>query len=229
MPIAEARAKYSGLPEMSENNPMRPGLERERDYGAAWRDCPSAFWLAPDATDHLPDVDVLKPQYAPEPDSVGKGDHRNDAHVAQNATGKGKGIATATLVAGPVFFAALVAIATPMPQVTSTIVASLLLAPLTIGVGGVLAILPVALGTFAMAWLGRHVAPARWHAAWWLAGALFGMTIAAPFGAFEGLAMMAVTGGVCAGIARAFVRWGSTQRTPAAHGEPARAAARTTH
>ncbi|RHW17075.1 hypothetical protein D1610_13235 [Sphingomonas gilva] len=211
MHVLDERQKVSGFTELSEGSKAAHfGFDWERDYGGTYRQCPSAFWLAPDAADVLPPADLLHPRPAPPAAEPQPMIDPPDESVDNRAFGAGLAI----LLAGPIFVMSIPLVeGLAAPAIAFAMIAAL---PFTVVIGAILAAVPVCLGSLLMGKLGEAGRGWRHPLAWMGVGAPFGMVLAALFGSGpQGIGAMAITGALCAGVARWKVRWG----TPA---QPAR-------
>ncbi|MFD1787214.1 hypothetical protein ACFSC3_06495 [Sphingomonas floccifaciens] len=175
-----------------------PATEEERLY----RDCPTAFWLAPDADDLLPE-----PPLAPMPQT----EPQHSATPEMTATGTTGAIGLAVAVAGPVFVAALSLVvqspSTPIERIAGGLALALVSFPLTIPVGGLAALLPVILGVTTLAWLGSERPLARRGSLWAATGTGMGLAIAALFDAGMVTIPLVLTSIACATVAHRAIDW----------------------
>lgn len=209
----DARAMLSEMIEITEQT-IAPTRSRYPDLDALYRECPTAFWLAPDGDDVLPpapfvaapsqvaapieiDEDEPTPEPTPEPTIV---------------TGMSTGVWRALLVAGPTF-AATGIMAMPGGQDRwwdpfGRALVSLVASPLTVPIGAMLGLVPILAGVLALGWSGREISDLRHPAVWGGTGAMMGLAIAALFDAGGGVAIALVaTSMLCALIARTGVAW----------------------
>lgn len=174
-----------------------------------YRDCPTAFWLAPDADD------VLTERPAPPPPASAPAAL---ADVDTTATGFLTAIGLALLVAGPSFVATMGLVTdiggtTPITRIAMGVAMGLVLSPLTIPFGGIAAATPVILGVSLLAWLGTTYPAARRRRVWAATGAGMGLIIAAAFDAGMTTLPLVLTSIACASIAHTAIDW--TTRDPA--------------
>jgi hypothetical protein len=174
--------------------------EEERLY----RDCPTAFWLAPDGDGVLP-----PPPAGPKPPTPVLPLAADPVAV----DGMGVGIFRAMMAAGPIFAAtALLLLPTEADrtwlQPIGRALASLAAFPLTIVFGAALAVLPLLTGVVALGFAGRSIARLRTPGAWAATGGVMGAAIATlcDAGGPAGLALIA-TSVACAAIARTAIAW----------------------
>lgn len=173
-----------------------------------YRDCPTAFWLAPgdDAAFGVsPDGPIM-----PAPAVAAEDGHVDGADTVDGMRGAVLG---GVLSAGPIFTAVL---ALTFPNTGpdawyapfGRVMMSLLIAPVTILVGAVLALLPMLAGVLLLGIVGTTIDRLRAPATWAATGSVMGIAIAAMFdaGSSAGPALIA-TGAFCASIARRFVDW----------------------
>jgi hypothetical protein len=119
------------------------------------------------------------------------------------------GATLSIILAGPVFAATIPLVSGPPATAPMAVAVTLALFPLTVPVGMLLAAIPVCAGSLVMGKLGEAGRGWRHPLAWTGVGAPFGMLLASMVGSGpQGVASMAVTGAICAGIARWKVRWG---------------------
>lgn len=166
-----------------------------------YRDCPTAFWLAPGADDLLADLSSPTPPPAAAP--------ANDDAIA---TGFLAAIGLALLVAGPSFVATMSLVsdiggATPLARIAMGVAMGLTLSPLTIPFGGIAAAAPVVLGVSLLAWLGTSRPVARLRRVWAATGAGMGLIIAAAFDAGIVTVPLVLTSVACASIAHKAIDW----------------------
>lgn len=203
---AHDRQIGSVITEMPVPTIARTAFVWERDYGPLYRACPDAFWLAPDADDVLPGIAA---RAAPNAVVAPPRDDSAAPAVARRVTAA----AMACVTAGPIFLAiAMLLEGAGRAGVMSGLghaAASLFLAPFSIVIGAVLAVMPVALGTLILGELGLARAASRRPLAWTAVGAMMGIVIAAVFAAGSGVVAtgLVLTSAACARIANAFVRW----------------------
>ncbi len=201
-----ARAQISEMTETTEATLART-FGWETPEARLYRECPSAFWLAPDGGGVLP-----PPPAGPAMPQIVTRWHLDD-DPANAVEGKASGIFHAMLAAGPIFAATAMLLAPtttdrqwwdPLGRAAMTLVA----APLTMIFGAVLALLPVLAGVLCLAAAGKTVMTLRKPAAWTLTGGIMGAGLATLFdaGGPFGLAMIA-TSVACAAIARRHVTW----------------------
>lgn len=206
MVMLDERQRVSEFTELSEGSKAAAAFDWERDYGGAYRQCPTAFWLAPDATDILPEPDLLHPR--PMPVSTVEPPVIIDP-PEQKVDNRAIGAALSIILAGPVFATTIPLVSGPLATAPMAAVVTLALFPFTVPVGMLLAAIPVCVGSLLMGKLGEVDRRWRHPLAWMGVGAPFGMLLAGLFGSGpQGVASMAVTGAICAGIARWKVRWG---------------------
>lgn len=198
-----ARQQVSEMTETTETTLART-FGWETPEARLYRDCPTAFWLAPDAQDYLPSLpEAPMPAEVPEPET----------YLKDEVEGLRGAVACGALTAGPIFAASLALLlpargadAWYVPFARAVI--SLTLAPVTMLVGAAPALLPVLAGVLVLGMLGTGVATLRTPATWAAVGGVIGAAIAALFdaGSTGGLAVIA-TSVACAAIARHFVTW----------------------
>ncbi len=173
--------------------------EEERLY----RDCPTAFWLAPGADICAPAEPVLA--VTSEPEAL------EPIDTAWIPTGCRAAVLWPLLVAGPVFVASTGLVfdgsGTPLSRMASSVGLALVSFPLTIPFGAVLALLPVLLGVATLAWLGREHAVARDTRLWAATGAGLGLLIGALFDAGMVSVSLVLTAVACATVARRAIDW----------------------
>ncbi|MES2338568.1 MAG: hypothetical protein V4537_10765 [Pseudomonadota bacterium] len=164
-----------------------------------YRDCPTAFWLAPDGDGVLPPVDG--PSLPPPVASV---------EAPASVAGHGVGMGQAMLAAGPIFTAAAI-ITVPMGedlgQRMGLLFGSLVAMPLTMLVGIVLGCLPILLGTGILAWRGLHDPLARERWLWAATGGGMGLAIAGLFDAQVVTVPLVLASAACATIAHRPIEW----------------------
>ncbi len=206
-----AREQISEMTETTETTLART-FGWETPEARLYRDCPTAFWLAPDGDG------VLNPP-APGPIlPTGFAQPANkDDDAADVVEGMNYAVLVAVLAAGPIFAAAALLLmpidvdrdwVSAMGQAAMSIVAF----PLTVPIGGFLALLPVLVGVLALGNAGQTIPTLRRPAAWALTGGVMGLTLATMFdtGVAVGLAVI-TTSVACASIARHFVDWKGPQ------------------
>lgn len=206
MLVAEhARERVSEITEMTEEYVV-PAFDWERDYGSLYRDCPSAFWLAPDGSRQIVPVEeprrpqVLhlapRPQAEPEPAPV---------------SGRVAGSAIALGIAGPMFLATTMFVDGLDQGVLRSFGmagVSAVAMPFTVPIGALLALLPVICGVLTLSHFGIREPIVREPWVWTMVGTIMGIAIAVLFGAGAavGLGLIA-TSAACARISRAGVEW----------------------
>lgn len=203
--VEDARKRVSEISEMTDNYVV-PAFDWERDYGSLYRDCPSAFWLAPDGSRQIVPVEEPRRAHvlhlAPKPP---------EELALPSVSGRIGGGGLSLAVAGPVFLTTAMLFDGLERGVGSGIVAafaSLAAFPFTIPVGAVLGLLPVVLGVSVLSHLGIKVPEARPAWVWTLVGAAMGFCIAAMFDAGIPIgAALVATSATCARIARSWVQW----------------------
>lgn len=202
-----ARAQLSEMTEITEQMIERT-FHRYPDLETLYRDCPSAFWLAPDADDLLPIPAPAPAKTSPAPVEI-----ETVPGDSPMVDGLSSGVARALIVAGPIFAATGLMLAETAPDERwwspfGRALASLVAAPLTITVGAMLALLPVLAGVLALGWAGKTFTGLRQRSAWSATGALMGVAIAAMFNAGGAVALALVTTSIaCATVARSCVAW----------------------
>lgn len=172
--------------------------EEERLY----RECPTAFWLAPEAND------IMTPPQAMTTATIEPTPEPSDEKVA---TGQGSAIGFASLVAGPVFLSTLSLVTegngTPIGRILSGVGLGLISAPLSMPVGAIAASMPVILGVALLSWLGLNHATARRRSLWAAVGAGMGLIIAAAFDAGMATIPLVLTAVACASVAHRAIHW----------------------
>ena len=117
----------------------------------------------------------------------------------------------AVLAAGPVFIAMILLrplIGPHAQPVSIQALGAFYALPLVTAFGGLIALVPIALGTRAMRGLADMTDAGRLAVLWWLAGGGAGAAIAWAFqSGSDGIAIMAGTGAIYAGISHAGQRW----------------------
>lgn len=179
--------------------------DRARDI-ALYRECPTAFWLAPDA-------DLSVEPTAPPADILVSPNVRPPSETPDEVTGINSAILHAMIAAGPVFAAAWLAIESGQTgdswwEPLARAGLSVMLAPFTVLVGAVLGVIPILVGTMMLGEGGTHLIWLRKRGAWLATGAAMGTAIAALVGADAGAGLaLIVTSVACATIARHAVDW----------------------
>lgn len=203
--IAMPRSVASVITETPVKTDYEAAFDWERDYGALYRACPDAFWLAPDADDLLPKLE----RAAPEPVEGVAVEDIGPARVS----GRIGATVTACLTAGPIFLA--IAILADGADRTGIVAGmgmaamSLFVAPLSMPIGAILATFPVMLGTLILGELGRTRAEWRRPLLWTAVGTALGLVIAAVFANDSAVAATALvlTSAASARIAHSNIRW----------------------
>ena len=205
--IADAREQLSGMTEITEKT-IAQTLHRDADLDALYRECPTAFWLAPDADLSVPPAPPHRSGHTVVTTFVL--DHQPSNECVH---GRMSAVWRSLLAAGPIFAATgLMLHRAEFDQhwwdPFARALASLIAAPLTVTVGALLALLPILAGVFAMSATGSAFPVARRPIAWGTAGGVMGLAIAALFdvGSTEALALV-TTSVACAWIARTGVEW----------------------
>ncbi|RDE05175.1 hypothetical protein [Sphingomonas aracearum] len=183
----------------------------ERQRADLYRQCPSAFWLAPEA-DWLPDSDG--PMLPAVPDIDNAPAPKIVVHAFRH-------MLLALTAAGPIFFAAAMACeGLAAHGTTGSAVAGLagavLLSAIVVPFGAVLALLPVLLGTVVMGFASERWERARHPLAWSVTGGAMGVAIAGLFdaGASPTIALL-ITGLACAAVVRSGVWFEEIVAVPA--------------
>ena len=204
----DARAQLSGMTEITERTLDDALYHHRSQLDTLYRDCPTAFWLAPDADDLLlapGDPAPIAPVRAPGP--------APDVDEEPRAHGLGRAIGYGIVSAGPIFTATAMMLdrtgydSSWWDAVARGLV-SLFAFPLTITVGAFLAFLPVFFGVLGLTAIGRTHEAARVPAVWAATGGAMGAALATVFdaGATAGLALVA-TSILSARIAHVAIRW----------------------
>lgn len=179
----------------------RTTVQEERLY----RECPSAFWLAPDAD--LRTEARCPPKPHAEPVVAAATPH----DVAMIPTGYPAAILSPLLLAGPVFVATLGLVmegsGAPLTRLGQALALALVSFPLTIPVGAILALLPVSVGVASLARLDGSRPVARDTRLWAATGAGLGLAIAALFDAGIVTVPLVLTAIACATMARRAIEW----------------------
>lgn len=208
METTYAREQLSEMTDITETTLMQT-FDWDRDYGPLYRACPTAFWLAPDASDVLP---AVAGPILPRHDIIPVGPSAPAPLDLATATGQADAVFAALLVAGPVFAASELLLTgithAGFAQAIGPALASIIFTPLTILFGMPLALLPVMTGVVALAALGRRWTEWREPWVWTATGGALGLMIALAVQADAptGLALVA-TSLACARLARHRVAW----------------------
>lgn len=167
-----------------------------------YRECPTAFWLAPDAYAALTTPEVAGRKMPEKPEAV---------VTDVTATGVRGAITSAALVAGPVFLSALGLIqetgGTPISAIVRSVWLGLMSAPLSIPVGALAALIPAIIGVCVLSMLGLKHPLARRRSLWASTGAGMGLIIAAAFDAGMTTIPLVLTSIACATVARKAIDW----------------------
>ncbi|KQN26180.1 hypothetical protein ASE86_08500 [Sphingomonas sp. Leaf33] len=170
-----------------------------------YRDCPTAFWLAPEADSLLP-----APNFTLEPQVAQAEPTAPDAATA-TATGFLAAIGFAMMVAGPSFLSTLSlttdGVGTPLARIASGVGLALVSAPLSIPFGAIPAAAPVIIGVGLLTWLGMSRPIARLRRLWAATGAGMGLMIAAAFDAGMTTVPIVLTSIACACVAHRAIDW----------------------
>ncbi len=175
---------------------------REDEAARLYRECPTAFWLAPDGED--------TPLYAvaPSPAAPAVAETPIDPPVA---TGVLPAIGLGVGVAGPIFIATMGLVAdggtTAIERMAMSLGLALVSIPLSVPFGALAAALPVILGVSLLAWFGAERPLARRTSLWAATGAGMGLLIAALFDAGMVTIPLVLTSIACATVARRAVDW----------------------
>lgn len=169
-----------------------------------YRDCPTAFWLAPH-DDALPPTDGPAPVAPPVlPDADGR-------PLPATAEGLGSAMGLGVGIAGPVFVAAMSLVSegfgTPLARIATGLGVAIVSVPLTVPFGGLAAALPVILGVSLLAWLGTGHQVARRRSLWAATGGAMGLVIAALFDAGMTTIPLVLTSIACATVAHRGIDW----------------------
>lgn len=168
-----------------------------------YRDCPTAFWLAPDGDGLLP-----APEFSIDP-SVTQAEPA--ASDVATANGFLAAIGFAMMVAGPSFLSTLSlvtdGVGTPLTRIATGVGLGLVSAPLSIPFGAILAAAPVIVGVGLLTWLGMSRPVARLRRLWAATGAGMGLMIAAAFDAGMTTVPIVLTSIACACVAHRAIDW----------------------
>jgi len=174
------------------------GSEEERLY----RECPSAFWLAPDGSDALPPIEYCVPTSFESPAVT--------SHPA-SVEGQAGAIGFAALIAGPVFISTMSLVidggGTPLNRIAMGVGLGLISFPFSIPVGALAAVLPLMLGVFLLTWLGTTHKAARLRRVWAATAAGMGTIFAAMFDAGIVTVPLVITSITCAMVAHRAIDW----------------------
>ncbi|MHA6723039.1 hypothetical protein [Sphingomonas sp. RS2018] len=176
---------------------------------ALYRDCPSAFWLAPGGDDALPTM--AEPTMSPRQTSRTVARPRRDLARIVDVASQRLAIAAATVAAGPIF-AAMLMLTLPssdslLQGLGKIVMLSIVGLPLTVIVGSFLGVLPICGGAAFLCRLGRTKERARTCQVWAATGAGMGLAIAGLLDAGLVSIPLILTSVACALIAHGHLDW----------------------
>lgn len=203
---AVSQADIDAMPQIADATLANTLHWSETKEERLYRECPTAFWLAPDAEAVLRPADG--PVLPPPPRPV---DLVEDATTGWRAEGFGSAVGYAVAIAGPTFVATMglidTGVGTPIERIASGIALGAVSAPMSIPFGSIAAFVPVLLGAFILTHAGVEHSIARRRSLWAAVGTGMGLLIAAAFDAGMVTIPLLLTSIACASIAHRAITW----------------------